>query len=99
MEIKIQSIKFDATEKLETYINKKLAKLDKVCENIISADVYLKVTKPEAAQNKQVDIKMQVPGAEIFASKISDTFEESADLVVDALDKQLAKYKEKLRSK
>ena len=99
MEVKIQSIKFDATEKLETYINKKLAKLEKVFENIISADVHLKVTKPETAQNKQVDIKLQVPGSEIFASKICDTFEESADLAIDALDKQLAKYKEKLRSK
>ena len=99
MVVKIQSIKFDATEKLETYIKKKLAKLEKVCENIISIDVNLKVTKPETVQNKQADIKIQVPGTEFFASKTADTFEESTDLAVDALDKQLAKYKEKLRPK
>ncbi|MDR0872943.1 MAG: ribosome-associated translation inhibitor RaiA [Prevotellaceae bacterium] len=99
MEIKIQSIKFDATEKLEAYIQKKVAKLEKISEDIIAVDVYLKVTKPEAAQNKEVEIKIQVPGTEIFASKTSDTFEESTDLVVDALDKQLAKYKEKQRAK
>ena len=99
MEIKIQSIKFDATEKLEAYIQKKVAKLEKISDDIIAVDVYLKVTKPETAQNKEVEIKIQVPGAEIFASKVSDTFEESTDLAVDALDKQLVKHKEKMRSK
>ena len=99
MEVKIQSIKFDATEKLEAYIQKKLAKLEKVHEDIMTVNVTLKVTKPETAQNKEVEIKVQVPGAEFFASKITDTFEESADLSVDAIDKQLVKHKEKLRSK
>ena len=99
MEIKIQSIKFDATEKLETYITKKLAKLEKMHEDMMTVDVTLKVTKPETAQNKEVEIKIQMPGAEFFASKVTDTFEESTDLVVDALDKQLVKHKEKLRSK
>ena len=34
-----------------------------------------------------------------FAEKVSDTFEESVDVCVDALSKQLTKYKEKLRGK
>jgi putative sigma-54 modulation protein len=99
MEIRIQAIKFDATEKLEAYIQKKIAKLTKLHEEIQTIDVYLKVVKPEVAQNKEVEIKIQVPSAEFFASKTSDTFEESVDGVIDALDKQLIKNKEKLRAK
>jgi putative sigma-54 modulation protein len=99
MEIRIQAIKFNATEKLEEYIKKKLQKLAKISDDIVAIDVYLKVTKPETAQNKEVEIKVQVPNAEFFASKLSDTFEESTDIAIDALDKQLIKYKEKLRSK
>ena len=99
MEIKIQAVKFTATEKLEAYIDKKLQKLTKANDDILFIDVFLKVTKPEAADNKEVEIKIQSKNGDFFASKTSDTFEESTDLVIDALEKQLAKNKEKLRSK
>lgn len=99
MEIRIQAIKFDATEKLETYIKKKISKLEKINDDIQTVDVYLKVVKPETSLNKEVEIKVQVPNAEFFASKVSDTFEESVDTAVDAIDKQLIKNKEKMRAK
>ena len=53
MEIKIQSIHFDATEKLQEFIEKKVAKLEKTFEDIKSAEVQLKVVKPATAQNKE----------------------------------------------
>ena len=46
MEIKIQSIHFDATEKLQEFIEKKVAKLEKTFEDIKTAEVQLKVVKP-----------------------------------------------------
>ena len=99
MEIRIQSINFDATEKLKAKIEKKVNKLSRVSDDIQSVDVYLKVVKPETAQNKEAEIKLQIPNAELFASKVTDTFEESIDLSVEALEKQIIKNKEKLRSK
>ena len=99
MKIKIQAIGFSATEQLETFINKKISKLEKFFDDIVSVDVNLKVVKPESAQNKEVDIKVKVPNSEFFASKTSDTFEESTDVAVEALEKQLAKHKEKQRPK
>ena len=44
--------------------------------------------------NKEASIKVLVPNGEFFAEKVSDTFEESVDVCVDALSKQLTKYKE-----
>ena len=41
MEVTIQCIKFDATDKLRDYINKKMSKLDKFFDKAISATVYL----------------------------------------------------------
>ncbi|MBE6312259.1 MAG: ribosome-associated translation inhibitor RaiA [Bacteroidales bacterium] len=99
MEIRIQSIGFDATEKLKAHIEKKVNKLSRVSEDIHTVDVYLKVVKPETAQNKEAEIKLQIPNAELFASKVTDTFEESVDLSVEALEKQIIKNKEKLRSR
>ncbi len=99
MEIKIQSIHFDATEKLQAFIDKKVAKLEKTFEDIQKVDVQCKVVKPATAQNKEVSMTVTVPGSTLFVEKISDTFEESTDLCVDSMKVQLQKYKEKLRNR
>ena len=96
MEVKIKAIHFDATEKLEEFINKKAQKLARRNESIATFDVTLKVVKPETAMNKEAAIKLLVPNAgDLFASKVADTFEEAVDLAIDALDRQLVKIKDK----
>ena len=97
MEIKIQSIHFDATEKLQAFIEKKVAKLEKTFEEVDSADVQLKVVKPATAQNKETSLSVSVPGTTLFVEKTCDTFEEGIDLCVDAMKVQLTKFKEKSR--
>ena len=98
MEIKIQSIHFDATEKLEAFVERKIAKLEKSYEEISKVEVQLKVIKPATAVNKETGITVTVPGSTLFAEKVCDTFEESVDQCVDALKIQLGKYKEKQRN-
>ena len=99
MEIRIQSIHFDATEQLQAFIQKKVSKLEKYYEDIKKVAVSLQVTKPETAENKEAGVKVLVPNGEFYASKICNTFEESVDVCIEALEKQLVKYKEKQRSK
>ena len=99
MEIKIQSIHFDATEKLQAFIEKKIAKLEKTYEDIQKVEVQLKVVKPATAMNKQTSISVAVPGAPVFVEKTCDTFEEGIDQCVDALKVKLAKIKEKSRNR
>ena len=96
MEVKIKAIHFDATTKLEEFINKKAQKLARRNEAIATFEVTLKVVKPETSMNKEAAITLTVPNAdELFASKVADTFEEAVDLTIDALDRQLVKLKEK----
>ncbi len=95
MELKIQSIHFDATEKLRAFVEKKTAKLAKNYEDIQTVEVQLKVLKPATAMNKEASITVTVPGNTLFVEKVSDTFEESIDLGVDSLRVQLQKFKEK----
>ena len=97
MEVRIQSIHFDASEKLQEFIQKKVAKLEKFCDDIKKVEVSLKGVKPETAMNTEAGIKVLALNSEFFAEKVSDTFEESVDVCVDALSKQLIKAKEKLR--
>lgn len=99
MEVRIQSIHFDASEQLQSFIQKKTAKLEKYYDDIKKVEVSLKVVKPETAENKEAGVKVLVPNDELYANKICDTFEEAIDVCVEALEKQLVKYKEKQRNK
>ena len=97
MEIKIQSIHFDTTEKLQSFIAKKIEKLEKSYEDIQKVEVQLKVEKPAAAMNKTTSLTVSIPGNKLFAEKTCDTFEEGVDLCLDAMKVQLIKAKEKQR--
>lgn len=99
MEISVKAIKFDATEKLQDFIQKKVSKLEKQCGEIRRVEVALKVVKPATALNKEASITVSLPGEEIFVEKTCDTFEEAIDQNLDAVKKQLARYKEKQASK
>lgn len=100
MEVKINSVHFNADQKLQEFATKKVKKLETFFDGIIKAEVTLKVTKPETAKNKIAELKLSIPVMEnLFAKKQADTFEEATDLAVDAVKKQLGKYKEKLKSK
>ena len=99
MDIKIKSIHFDATEKLQAFIDKKVAKLEKTFEEIKDVEVQLTVVKPATIQNKQTSLSVAVPGTTLFVEKTADTFEEGVDLCVDAMKVQLTRFKEKIREK
>ena len=99
MDIRIQTIRFDASQQLEDFIQKKVAKLDKYYDGILSTEVVLKVVKPETANNKSASLKVSVSGQDFFAEKLSDSFEESIVETIEAIEKQLVKFKEKQRSK
>lgn len=98
MEIRIKSIHFDAAEKLQEFINKKVEKLQKSYEDIQKVEVQLKVEKPAAALNKTTSLTVTAPGNTLFVEKTCDTFEEGVDLCLDAMKVQLTKFKEKQRN-
>lgn len=95
MDINVKAIKFDATEKLQEFIQKKVSKLEKFCDNIRKVEVSLKVVKPETSLNKQVAMVASLPGEELFVEKVCDTFEEAIQECLTAMEHQLSKYKEK----
>ena len=75
MELSVKAIKFDATDQLQAFIQKKVTKLGKFCNDIRKVEVSLKVVKPATAMNKEVSIKVLLPGEDLFVEKTCDTFE------------------------
>lgn len=98
MEIRIKAIHFDATEKLEAYIEKKVTKLEKHAAGE-TAEVVLKVVKPQTNMNKEVNLFLPVQGTTLHTEKVCDTFEEGIDQCIDAMKVQIEKLKDKMRNR
>ena len=100
MDIKLETINFDADQKLIEFTNSKVSKLENYFDSIISTEVFLTFDKSKKnhTENKEAKIKLSIPGTELFAEKEAKTFEEAIDLSTDAIKKQLKRHKEKTRS-
>jgi putative sigma-54 modulation protein len=98
MNIRINSVRFDADKKLEQFIEKKVNKLEQYADNIVTAEVYLRLGSSQDPENKIVEIRLFVPGNDLFVRKETKSFEESTDNAVDAMKQQLVKYKERIRN-
>ena len=96
MKLQMHSIHFDADQKLIDFIQKKADKLDTFYDRIIDGEVFMRLDKNDNNENKIVEIKLNVPGKQFFAKEQSDSFEAAADEAVEALQRQIKKYKEKV---
>jgi putative sigma-54 modulation protein len=97
MNIKINAVRFSADQKLEKFIHNKVKKLVQFYDDIIGAEVFLRLENTQDTENKITEIRVDIPGNELFAKKQSKSFEESTDNAIDALKKQITKHKEKIR--
>ncbi|MBO3698936.1 ribosome hibernation-promoting factor, HPF/YfiA family [Roseivirga sp. E12] len=97
MRVQVQSIHFDADAKLIDFIQRKLDKLDTYYDRTIDAEVILKLNN-EGIENKTVEIKLNVPGDQLFANKTNGSFEAATDHCAEALRRQIKKHKDKLVS-
>lgn len=96
MKLQMHSIRFDADEKLLSFIQKKTDKLDKFFDRIIDAEVFMRLDKDNNMENKIIEIKLNIPKNQLFAKERAKSFEEASDLAVEALRKQIVKHKEKI---
>ena len=95
MKVMINSVHFRASSDLEAFITQKVEKVCSKFSEVIGAEVTLKLDNTDTPENKITDIRLMLKGEDLFASKQCKTFEEATDLAVDALKKQLEKYKGK----
>lgn len=97
MNIQIHSLKFDADKKLLDFVTQKVNKLSLLSDDIVSAEVFLRLDHDETRENKITEIKVEYPRGPLFARRQSKSFEEATDLVISALKRQIVKQKSKMR--
>jgi putative sigma-54 modulation protein len=93
MRITIQSPDFKADQKLLDLVTEKMEKLSKFSERIHEANVTLKLDRSETKENKVCEIKLGIPGNDLFAVKQCKTFEEAAAKTTEALRSQIQSWK------
>ena len=95
VKLNVRSTNFDADVKLIEFIQEKVNKLTHFFDRVIEADVYLKVDNFHEVENKTVEIRLYIPGHDLFAKKTAKNFEAAVDEVTEALRRQAKKRKEK----
>jgi len=94
MQINIQSLHFKASEQLETFVQEKAEKLSRHSDKVITCDVILKLDNATDGENKVCEIRLHIPGNDLFAKRQCKTFEEAAAESIDAIHEQLLRRKE-----
>ncbi|SNC75774.1 putative sigma-54 modulation protein [Hymenobacter gelipurpurascens] len=98
MKVQMQSVHFDADQKLIDFIQKRLDKLETFYDHVTEGEVIMRLNNKDGIANKTVEVKVRVPGTTLFAQEDAGTFEAAADAAADSLKRQITKYKEKLVS-
>lgn len=95
MKLNIQSVNFDIAERLTQHIEKKTHRYEKLLPAGAEMEVRMTVIKRETNMNKETQIRVLGMGAELFAQKVCDTFEQGVDECLEAIEKQLEKLQNK----
>lgn len=94
MQIHLTGHQVEITDALKSFTEEKLGKLSRHFDRITSIHVTFNVEK----LNHIVDASVLVPKGDICASAIAENMYTAVDELVDKLDRQLIKYKEKMDS-
>ena len=92
MQLSISGRRIDVTDALKAYVTGKLTKLERHYDHITNIHVVLVVEK----LSHKAEATAHLSGAELFAEAVSEDLYAAIDLLVDKLDRQVIKHKEKV---
>jgi len=92
MQLSVTGHHIEITESLRTYVSTKLAKLERHFDHLTDIHCVLTVEKLE----HKAEATIQVGGGTIHAEQIEPNMYAAIDILVDKLDRQVKKHKEKL---
>lgn len=99
MKVIIQNPDFNAKEALTEFVESNVGKLSSLSDKIQECRVYLKLDKSDTKENKICEIKLVIPGQDLFASRQSGTFEEAVMQSIEAIRHQVERWKASQKNK
>ncbi|MHC2990115.1 ribosomal subunit interface protein [Pontibacter sp. HJ8] len=95
MKLQMHSIHFEADKQLTDFIQQRVDKLETFYDRVVEGEVFLKHNNSDGNETKTVEIKLFVPGSTLFSKEDASSFEAAADAAVEAMRRQLKRFKEK----
>lgn len=96
MKTTVTSRHFRASDTLKGYAETEVSRLDKYFDSILECEVILAY---DVHQHKSAEVIIHVPGERMTAEETSDDFHKSLDQAVQKLEKQVQRFKERLKKK
>jgi len=93
MQLNLSGHHIDITPALRNYVSSKLERLERHFDNLTNVHVVLSVEK----LRQKVDATLHVSGATLFANAEHEDMYAAIDALIDKLDRQIKKYKEKVK--
>lgn len=93
MQINVSGHHIEVTDSLRQYVETKLERLERHYDQVTNVHVILRVEK----QGQKAEATIRIQGGDIFAEAESDDLYAAIDMLVDKLDRQLIKQKEKMK--
>lgn len=97
MKITIQTPDLKARPELLRFTERHVQKLGNITDRVLEAQVTLALDKSETRENKICEIRLAIPGNDLFAKKKARTFEEGVTKTCEGLKKQVVAWKERTR--
>ncbi|MFD2573905.1 ribosome hibernation-promoting factor, HPF/YfiA family [Spirosoma soli] len=97
MRLQINAVHFTADQSLLDFIQAKLNKLDTFHDRIVSGEVFLRLDGADTNKVKEkiVEVRLNIPGKELFVKEHDKSFESATDRVLDVLKDKLVRCKQK----
>ena len=93
MQVNLTGHHVDITDALRAYVDEKIARLERHFDHVSNVHVILSVEK----LNKKAEATVHIAGADVFADSVHEDMYAAIDALVDKLDRQVLRHKEKLK--
>lgn len=93
MQLNITGHHVDITDSLQNYVENKLERLERHFDNVTNVHVILTVEK----QRQKAEATIHISGADVFADAVNSDMYASIDALIDKLDRQIKRHKEKMQ--
>jgi putative sigma-54 modulation protein len=95
MEVRTTARHFDLTEELKDFINKEINRLERYFDQIIDSHLILELE----GYRKSAELNLKVYGTVLISRHSSDDFRTSIEGALEKMERQLKKYKSKLKER
>ncbi len=94
MQLNLTGHHVEITDSMRNYVQEKFSRLTRHFDHVTNVHVILSVEKLQ----QKAEATMHVSGADLFAEAVNEDMYAAIDALVDKLDRQVIKHKEKLKN-